>query len=176
MDIISSSRKFIIHGTIFMVFVIWQVQTTIAYNFGIEHCTSIFCRNNVLWFRNFCDILFKIQNFSLMKLYLKRYFVKGRFLFTNLNRLRNSMANIKQSKPNLTSEYFMAKYNSCNIWCPCLLTWFNLNPNMNKWSRALWSVWWNYASITKLQLCNRWSWEWLNNFISPFSRYAITYP
>ena len=38
----------------------------------------------------------------------------------------------------------------------CLLTWINLNLNMDKQWHAQWSVAWNYVSIPKIQRYNRW--------------------
>ena len=40
-----------------------------------------------------------------------------------------------------------------------LMTWINLNSNMDKWLYTLQSVGWNYLSIHKLQLLYRWSLE-----------------
>ena len=40
---------------------------------------------------------------------------------------------------------------------PELLTWINLNPSMDKYSHAEWSVGWKQVSIPKHQRLHRWS-------------------
>ena len=45
-------------------------------------------------------------------------------------------------------------YMICPLW-PLLLTWFNLNPSMDKSLDPQKSVGWNYLSITKLQRLHR---------------------
>ena len=47
---------------------------------------------------------------------------------------------------------------------PLLLTWFNFNPSMDMHSHTQWSVEWNYLSIPKLQMCNRWNLGMDNQF------------
>ena len=59
---------------------------------------------------------------------------------------------------------------------PLLLTWFNLNPSMDKLSHGRWSVGWNYLSTPKLQSCTVEVWEWIRNFIPHFVMVVITYP
>ena len=51
-----------------------------------------------------------------------------------------------------------------NVLGPLLLIGINFNPSMDKLFHPLWSVWWNYVSIPKLQRCNRWSLEMDKNF------------
>ena len=38
------------------------------------------------------------------------------------------------------------------------------------------TLWWKYLSIPKLQRCNRWSLEWINNFTPHFARHMVIYP
>ena len=51
---------------------------------------------------------------------------------------------------------------------PLLLTWFNFNTSMDKYSHDQCSVGWNYSSIPQLQLLHCWSLEWKCNFIPCF--------
>ena len=58
---------------------------------------------------------------------------------------------------------FFAAADSCNTCntvydlLPLLLTWFNVNPSMDKQLHPLQTVGWKYLSIPKLQWLHRWS-------------------
>ena len=67
--------------------------------------------------------------------------------------------------------YFSAS--RINYLGPFSLAWMDLNPNMDKYSHAQWSVGWDYLSIRKLQWCNHLK---IDNFDPHFMMDEISYP
>ena len=55
------------------------------------------------------------------------------------------------------SESISMLYHLFDLPGPFLLTWFNFNPTMDKYSHTQYGVGWNYLSVPNLQRCNRWS-------------------
>ena len=59
---------------------------------------------------------------------------------------------------------------------PLLITWMNIDPNMDKQTPTHYIVEWNYWTILRLKCCTDNVSEWKGNIIIQFTIDVITYP